>query len=212
MRNFAIGNFTHRTADFEYTGLKLSDLIMAHGFNIEHKQIQDIQAIHFSLSECATIQSLYETVLNNINVLLEADHSFFHGINKYLKPVSRGAYGFEESNSNFFKLLDKLYDGYYELDPIYNYLIEHAGESKHQIVFPQDFISDDEYKKSDIYKELINPYIDYIGSLDHVLCLSLRFKASHCYLLFLPGKNQASIYNSGKALAGTDCVAAHCQC
>lgn len=156
---------------------------MVNSINIEQAQILEIQTIHFNLAECETIQSLYETVLKNINALLNADHSFFHGINKELKPISRSAYGFDQSDSEYFDILDKYFDEYYQYDPIYNYLIDHAGESKHLLVSPQEFISDEEFRKSNFYQELINPYIKFIGSVDHILCMLLS-DAGHPIAIF----------------------------
>ena len=156
---------------------------MINSINIEQAQILEIQTIHFNLAACNTVQSLYETVLKNINVLLDANQSFFHGINKDLKPVSRSAFGFDQSDPGFLEILDKYYDEYYQRDPVYKYLIEHAGESNHILVSPQEFLSDEEYRNSNFYKEFINPYIKFIGSIDHVLCL-LLYDAGHPVAVF----------------------------
>jgi|GEM_PF-1975995 len=151
---------------------------------IDDEKIHQIQGIHFQLSACDSTQSLYESVLKSINDLLNADHSFFHGINKDKKPVSRSDFGFRQADSRYLSILDKYYDDYYQHDPIYNYLLEHAKANSHVLISPKEFISDDEFEQSNFSQELIKPYLNFIGGVDHILCLLLCDKNNPAAIFF----------------------------
>lgn len=140
---------------------------------IHESEIRRIQKIHFQLASCSSPESLYESGLLAINELLDADHSLFFGISPDKKPISNRAFGFDAVKNIDPLIVEKYYQGFYKIDPFFNYLLDHSKGVTHQLISPLEVLKDDAFHQEPFYQDFIQPYFDNVGKLDHMLCLML---------------------------------------
>lgn len=139
--------------------------------NFEYSEISAIRDIHFQLSACTSTKTLYESGLYSVNKLLDADHALFFLINEERKPVSYNALGFDTVENIDPLIVEQFYQKYYQLDPLFNYLLDHSVGKTHLLLSPLEIMSDEEFHREKFYRHFIKPYFDNIGSLDNILFL-----------------------------------------